>query len=79
MRHVCAGSLASQQHLRSLRLRFDREPLLWAMYDGVWSLALCRDRSAVPLGALQAHGSADTAPSKELYEQPFRENFRLPL
>ena len=39
------------------------------MYDGVWSLKLCYIPSGVPFGALQAHGSADTAPNRERHEQ----------
>ena len=63
-----------RQQLRGPKLNFVKEPLLWAMYDGVWSLKLCHDRSGVPFGALQARGSADTAPSKERHEQRFRES-----
>ena len=67
-----------RQHLRSSNLRYEREPLLWAMYDGVWSLKLCYDRSGVPFGVLQVHGGADTAPSRERHEQHLG-NPRLPL
>ena len=42
------------------------------MYNVAWSLKLCYDRSGVPFGALQAHGSDDTAPSRERHEQQFR-------
>ena len=53
---------------------FEREPLLWAMYIGVWSFALFRSRSGVPSGTLQVHGSADTAPSNGRHEQHFRDS-----
>ena len=53
---------------------FEREPLMWAMYTGVWSFALFRGRSGVPFGTLQVHGSADTAPSNGRHEQHFRDS-----
>ena len=43
------------------------------MYDGVCYLPLYRDLSLAPFCALQAHGSAETAPSTEQHEQRFRD------
>ena len=43
------------------------------MYDGVCYLPPYRDLSLAPFCALQAHGSAETAPSKEQHEQRFRD------
>ena len=55
------------------KLKLQREPLLWAMHDGVCSPALYRDRSSAPFCALQAYGGAETAPSKDWHEQHFKD------
>ena len=36
-----------RQHLSSPNVKSEREPSLWAKSFGVWSLALCYDRSGV--------------------------------
>ncbi len=42
------------------------------MYDGAWSPGLYCDCSSALFDALQAHGSAETAPSRKRHEQRFR-------
>ena len=61
-----------RQRILDPNLQLQREPLLWAMYDNA-SPGLHCGRSPAPFCALQAHGSAETAPSKERHEQRFRD------
>ena len=60
------------QRILDPKLQLQREAMLWAMYDNACPALYC-GRSLAPLGALQAHGSAETAPSKERHEQRFRD------
>ena len=62
-----------RQRIWDLKPKLQKEPLLWAMYDGVCYLPLYRDLSLAPFCALQAHGSAETAPGKNQHEQRFRD------
>ena len=60
-----------RKRIRDPEVKLQKEPLLWAMYDGVCCLP--QYLSLAPFCALQAHGSAETAPSKEQHEQRFRD------
>ena len=59
-----------RRHILDPKLQLQREPLLWAMYDNACPVRYC-GCSLAPYCALQAHGSAETAPSKERHEQRF--------
>ena len=63
-----------RQRIQDRKFDLQKEPLSWAMYDGACpGPALYRNRFLAPFGALQAHGSAEAAPSKERHEQRFRD------
>ena len=67
-----------RQRILNTKLQLQREPLLWAMYDDAFPALYC-SRSPAPCCALQAHGSAETAPSKERHEQRFRDCQAVPV
>ena len=62
-----------RQRIHDPKLKFQKEPLLWAMYDGVCNLFLYRNLALAPFCALQAHGSAESAPSKDRHEKRFQD------